>query len=270
MSGEGQLTLSSLRLMDSCDLPSSNENSVKNVLSTSPPMMSNLNSIRWRIHHGSSGCVVNTPISSTSSATSLNSNTGGDGQCLHHAHCAVALKQWDTALRELEQTKIQLVKVQQQRDEVMKEVSQAMALRIKATKDLARLTEERNSAVHEYSLVMSERDSVHKEIQKLQDDLTEVTKKCQMLEDENKQARHTMTKMKQEVVSLAAEKDKVLKQYCDLRELNDRNELVKNRTDHESLYSNVPFQHQRHASQPQNPHTRHLSSLIRPSGEICH
>lgn len=257
------LTLSSLRL--DCDVHPSNDTTVNHVISASPPMMlSNSSSIRWRMHHGSSGCVVNTPMSSTaaSSATSLNSNTAGETQCLHHAHCAVALKQWDTALRELEQTKIQLLKVQQQRDEVMKEVSQAMALRIKATKDLARLTEERNSAVHEYSLVMSERDSVHKEIEKLQANLDEVSKKCQSLEDENKTARHTISKLKQDLVTASAEKDKVFKQYCDLKEHNDRNDLLKR----EDIYANIPFQQRQQQSQLQS-HQRTTSSIIRPSGK---
>lgn len=58
----------------------------------------------------------------------------------------------------------------------MKEINQAMAVRIKATKDLSRLTEERNAAVQEYSLIMSERDTVHKEMERMQEELNEAQK----------------------------------------------------------------------------------------------
>ena len=39
------------------------------------------------------------------------------------------------------------LKVQRQHDEAVKEVNQAMTVRIKASKDLKRLTEERNAAM---------------------------------------------------------------------------------------------------------------------------
>ena len=39
------------------------------------------------------------------------------------------------------------VKVQRQHEEAVKEVNQAMSVRIKASKDLKRLTEERNAAM---------------------------------------------------------------------------------------------------------------------------
>lgn len=68
----------------------------------------------------------------------------------------------------------------------MKEINQAMAVRVKASKDLKRLTEERNAAMQEYSLIMSERDTVHKEMEKLSDDLTQAFKKIKTLEAENK------------------------------------------------------------------------------------
>lgn len=68
----------------------------------------------------------------------------------------------------------------------MKEINQAMAVRMKASKDLKRLTEERNAAMQEYSLIMSERDTVHKEMEKLTDDLTQAFNKNRTLEVENK------------------------------------------------------------------------------------
>lgn len=79
------------------------------------------------------------------------------------------------------------MKVQQQHEEAVKEINQAMAVRMKANKDLKRLTEERNAAMQEYSLVMSERDSVHKEMEKLSEDLTQAYKKNKSLEIEAKE-----------------------------------------------------------------------------------
>ena len=43
-----------------------------------------------------------------------------------------------------------------------------MNIRVKASKDIKRLTEERNSALHEYSVIMSEREEIHREMEKLQ------------------------------------------------------------------------------------------------------
>ena len=40
-----------------------------------------------------------------------------------------------------------------ERDELEKEINQAMAVRLKATKDLQRVTEEKNATEQEYSLV---------------------------------------------------------------------------------------------------------------------
>ena len=46
-----------------------------------------------------------------------------------------------------------LQKTKAQRDELEKEINQAMAVRLKATKDLQRVTEEKNATEQEYSLV---------------------------------------------------------------------------------------------------------------------
>ena len=62
-----------------------------------------------------------------------------------------------------------------------------MNIRIKASKDIKRLTEERNSALHEYSVIMSERESVHKDMEKLQDELqsnADKSKKIELLQIE--------------------------------------------------------------------------------------
>jgi predicted nucleic acid-binding Zn-ribbon protein len=69
----------------------------------------------------------------------------------------------------------------------MKEINQAMAARIKANKDIKRLTEERDAALQEYSLIMSERDSVHRELEKLTDDLGSSKKQMKNLETQNKE-----------------------------------------------------------------------------------
>lgn len=61
-----------------------------------------------------------------------------------------------------------------------------MAVRMKASKDLKRLAEERNAAMQEYTLIMSERDTVHKEMEKMSDDLTQAYKKNITLETEHK------------------------------------------------------------------------------------
>merc|ERR1712154_489297 len=86
--------------------------------------------------------------------------------------CTQAIRQWDQALRERNDYRDALAKVQRQHEEAVKEINQAMAVRIKASKDIKRLTEERNAAMQEYALIMSERDSVHKEIEKLQDEVS--------------------------------------------------------------------------------------------------
>merc|ERR1711988_942084 len=83
----------------------------------------------------------------------------------------------DQALRERNDYRDALAKVQRQHEEAVKEINQAMAVRIKASKDIKRLTEERNAAMQEYALIMSERDSVHKEIEKLQEEIKEKNKK---------------------------------------------------------------------------------------------
>lgn len=101
--------------------------------------------------------------------------------------CTAAIRQWDIALRERNEYREALAKVQQQHEEAVKEINQAMVLRMKASKDMKRLTEERNAALQEYSLIMGERDTVHKEIEKLGDDLTQAYTKVTHLETQNKQ-----------------------------------------------------------------------------------
>ncbi|XP_054265704.1 disks large homolog 5-like isoform X2 [Macrosteles quadrilineatus] len=143
--------------------------------------------------------------------------------------CTAAIRQWDIALRERNEyqealTKVNLT-VQQQHEEAVKEINQAMAVRMKANKDLKRLTEERNAAMQEYSLVMSERDSVHKEMEKLTEDLTQAYKKCKALEmqtkemmDEKTALTYHMETLKREIQSALHDRDKALKECYDLQE----------------------------------------------------
>lgn len=101
--------------------------------------------------------------------------------------CTAAIHQWDIALRERNEYREALAKVSQQHEDAVKEINQAMVLRMKANKDIKRLTEERNAAMQEYSLIMGERDTVHKEMEKLGDDLSQAYAKITHLENENKQ-----------------------------------------------------------------------------------
>lgn len=64
---------------------------------------------------------------------------------------------YDKAARDCVIFRDDFQKVQQQYKEAMKEVNQAMAFRMKASKEVKRLTDERNAAMAEYNLIMSER-----------------------------------------------------------------------------------------------------------------
>ena len=82
-----------------------------------------------------------------------------------------AIRQWDNALVENSRLKEEVGKTRKEMEELLKENEQAMNIRVKASQDIKRLTAERNSALHEYSIIMSERETVHKEMEKLQEEL---------------------------------------------------------------------------------------------------
>ena len=95
---------------------------------------------------------------------------------------------------------------------------------IKASKDIKRLTEERNAAMLEYSLIMSERDSVHKEIEKLQEEIKEKNKKLASHEERNKHYDDEKRKwsckiemLKRELEQSMHERDKAMRETHDLR-----------------------------------------------------
>lgn len=67
---------------------------------------------------------------------------------------AILYSQRDKAMRDSNKLREVHLKLQQQYEETMKEGN---ALRAKASKELKRLTEERNATMREYNLIMSER-----------------------------------------------------------------------------------------------------------------
>ena len=136
-----------------------------------------------------------------------------------------AIRQWDQALRERNDYRDALAKVQRQHEEAVKEINQAMAVRIKASKDIKRLTEERNAAMQEYALIMSERDSVHKEIEKLQDEVSSTNTKMKEVESSSKKQDEEKRKylcqielLKREIEAALIDRDKAIKEAHELRE----------------------------------------------------
>ncbi|XP_044252659.1 disks large homolog 5 [Tribolium madens] len=135
----------------------------------------------------------------------------------------------NNAQREIDSLKQQVLKyykahqkVQQQYEEAEKQI---VAIKIKANKEVKRLTDERNATLAEYTLVMSERDQVHKEMEKLSDDLAQALKKGKMLDADNqelvgeKQAiGYQLESLRREIASALYERDKALKECADLRE----------------------------------------------------
>merc|ERR1712223_558577 len=139
--------------------------------------------------------------------------------------CTQGIRQWDEDLREKNKYKDALAKVKRQHDDAIKEINQAMTVRIKASKDLKRLTEERNAAMQEYALIMSERDSVHKEIEKLQDEVS--TTNSKMMEAENSSKKNDEEKrsyicqielLKREIEAALLDRDKAIKEAHEHRE----------------------------------------------------
>ncbi|XP_018325504.1 disks large homolog 5 [Agrilus planipennis] len=163
---------------------------------------------------------------------------------------AVAHQKYDKAARDCIKFREAFQKVQQQYEEAVKEVNQAMAFRMKASKEVKRLTDERNAAMTEYNLIMSERDTVHKEMEKLSDDLTQACKKNKLLEadnkelmEEKKQLNYQMETLRREIASALHDRDKALKECNDLREKfgeysaskEDSRDMMKSRLDNLSF-----------------------------------
>merc|ERR1712079_453452 len=89
--------------------------------------------------------------------------------------------------------------VKRQHEEDIKEINQNMIVRVKASKDIKRLTDERNAAMQEYSLIMSERDTFHKDMEKLQDEVQESRKAKKVQEEDRRKFTCQIEMLKREV-----------------------------------------------------------------------
>ncbi|RWS25093.1 Disks large-like protein [Leptotrombidium deliense] len=126
-------------------------------------------------------------------------------------------RQRDEAIRQSLEAKHYLIKVQQQRDDALNKVNEAVSMRIKATRDLARLTKERNDAVKEYNLIMSERDSVHEDIKNMQLESSEIKKKLKNFEKENSELFTENQSLKKQIISLLLKNERLVKDCNYLR-----------------------------------------------------
>ena len=99
-----------------------------------------------------------------------------------------------------------LANADKEKEELLKEIDQAMNIRIKASKDIKRVTEERNSALHEYSVIMGERGTVIRELERLQEELAaskKESKDCQLLQ--------------REIAAALTDRDNAMKEVHELR-----------------------------------------------------
>lgn len=125
-----------------------------------------------------------------------------------------AIRQWDQALAE--------------KNHMKTELDQAMNIRVKASKDIKRLTEERNSALHEYSVIMSERDSVHKEMEKLQDEIQSNSAKSKKIELLQLEIRAALT-----------DRDNAMKEVHELKRKLDDKENMNPSVDNKVIYDEI-------------------------------
>ena len=100
-----------------------------------------------------------------------------------------------------------------------------MTVRIKASKDMKRLTEERNAAMQEYSLIMSERDAVHKEIEKLQEEVKDTKRRMAGAEHKTREWEEDRRKMllqvetlKREIEQALYDRDQAIREAQELRD----------------------------------------------------
>ena len=128
-----------------------------------------------------------------------------------------------------------------------------MTVRIKASKDMKRLTEERNAAMQEYSLIMSERDAVHKEIEKLQEEVKDTKTrmagaehKTREWEEERRKMLLQVETLKREIEQALYDRDQAIREAQELRDklgcgktLKDhsRSSVSVGRADRKSRYS---------------------------------
>lgn len=161
--------------------------------------------------------------------------------------------QYEKAASDCSKYCVALQKAQQKYEEAVKEVNQHMGFRMKASKEVQRLTDERNATMTEYNLIMSERDTVHKEMEKMSDDLAQAFKKIKHLESNNKELNeekqslnYQMESLRREIASALHDRDKAIKECNDLREKfgeynaskDDSRDLMKSRLDSLNLIEN--------------------------------
>ena len=129
---------------------------------------------------------------------------------------------YENVLNERNQFKQQCTQAFRQLDQVLEEKSKlsnelklAMDIRVKARKDIQRLTDQRNNALHEYSVIMSEREAVHSEMEKLQEELQNkavMSKEIELLQ--------------REIRAALADRDKAMKELHEIkRKFEDKENL---------------------------------------------
>ncbi|GBP27674.1 Disks large homolog 5 [Eumeta japonica] len=132
--------------------------------------------------------------------------------------------------------------------------------------DIKRLTDERNAAMHEYTLIMSERDTVHKEMEKLSDDLQVALKRVAALESALQASRDEQRAtalqetlgfglrrlrlalcegrldnalaetLRREIASALQDRDRALKECSDLKSPPNTSTLGKSRQDNSAYH----------------------------------
>lgn len=138
--------------------------------------------------------------------------------------CTAAIRNWDQVLHERNDMNERIQKITQQRDDVMKDVNQALASQLRAKKELEIVQKDRDAALREYHLVMSERDQVHKEIEQLQEKLQQSNARIEALLKEKKSAQDEAETLKREITSALQDRDRAVKEK---NELADKcNELL--------------------------------------------
>ena len=143
---------------------------------------------------------------------------------------AATIREYENALRDRDEELQSSKKSEQQLKSALKESE--MNYRMRHSKEVAKLQEERNAALQEYKLVMSERDSVHREIEKLQDDLANSQKMVTSHLEEKEKIQHEAECLRQEINTVLVDRDHAVKESYSLKErledvLKDRESILK-------------------------------------------
>ena len=144
--------------------------------------------------------------------------------------CTAAIREYDKALRERDEAIQSSLKADQKLKMALKESE--MNYRMRHSKEIAKLQDERNAALNEYRLVMSERDSVHRDIEKLQDDLANSQKMVTTHLEEKEKIQHEAECLRQEINTVLIDRDQAVKESYGLKErleetIQDRDNILK-------------------------------------------